>query len=50
MGEIRTQILETSHVENRLAFLLDHVEEGAQLMTDEASDVGAIKRSSRMTS
>jgi transposase-like protein len=42
-GEIRAQILETNHVERRLAFLLENVEEGSQLMTDEASDVPAIK-------
>lgn len=42
-GEIRAQILEDVQVENRLAFLLEHVEEGAQLMSDELSDVNAIK-------
>jgi transposase-like protein len=42
-GEVRAQILESTHLENRLSFLLEHVEKGAQLMSDELSDSPAIR-------
>ncbi len=34
-GEIRAQIIQSTHVEPRRAFLEENVEEGSQLMTDE---------------
>ena len=36
-GEVRAQILSSTQLETRLAFIKDHVEDGAQLMTDEGS-------------
>jgi hypothetical protein len=42
-GEVRAQILQSTHLENRLSFLLEHVEKGAQLMSDELSDSPAIR-------
>jgi transposase-like protein len=43
-GEIRAQILASTHIEPRLQFLLEHVEKGSQLMTDELSDNPAFKK------
>jgi len=36
-GEVRAQILSSTQVETRLAFIKEHVKDGAQLMTDEGS-------------
>jgi transposase-like protein len=40
-GEIRAQIIDSTRIETRLAFIEEHAEEGSQLMTDEGSNSAA---------
>jgi transposase-like protein len=37
-GEVRTQIIDSLHLEPRLSYLRENVEEGSQVMTDEGYD------------